>query len=308
MGRSVHAESVSAPIIGLGHGTRGPRGTHHMEGTAVHDERISRNGKPHHRTKREALTCIEVLVVIWIVALLVSILLPALRRVGSRAKALACRGNLHQWGLVLSLWQQEHDSQPSSTGSNWDGFQRFLQDGQQRGLLLCPMARRHDPFAAKLRYTGDFGYGTTFTAWRWPSQDPATMRPGPPLVGSYGLNSFGLAFFDARLCRSRRTELSATPILLDSVLLRIDQVQASDEPPAYEGAVSLHSEMTKCCINRHGGGINSLRSDWSASKVGLKELWTLKWSPWSNRRGPWTKAGGVQPGDWPGWMKSFKDF
>jgi hypothetical protein len=24
--------------------------------------------------------------------------------------------------------------------------------------------------------------------------------------------------------------------------------------------------------------------------------------------GPWTKAGGVQPDDWPEWMRGFKDY
>ncbi len=49
--------------------------------------------------------------------------------------------------------------------------------------------------------------------------------------------------------------------------------------------------------------------DWSVRKVGLKELWTLKWD---DRRfdtnGPWTMAGGVQPEDWPAWMRGFKDY
>jgi hypothetical protein len=27
-----------------------------------------------------------------------------------------------------------------------------------------------------------------------------------------------------------------------------------------------------------------------------------------DQSGPWTVAGGVQPGDWPAWMRSFKDY
>ena len=48
--------------------------------------------------------------------------------------------------------------------------------------------------------------------------------------------------------------------------------------------------------------------DWSVRKVGLKELWTLKWHHEYDTAGPWTKAGGVQPEDWPQWMRSFKDY
>jgi prepilin-type processing-associated H-X9-DG protein len=61
-------------------------------------------------------------------------------------------------------------------------------------------------------------------------------------------------------------------------------------------------------MNRHDGAINSLFLDWSARRVGLKELWTLRWYLTCDTAGPWTKAGGVQPEDWPKWMRGFKDY
>ncbi len=48
--------------------------------------------------------------------------------------------------------------------------------------------------------------------------------------------------------------------------------------------------------------------DWSVRKVGVKELWTLKWGPDFNTRGPWTHAGGVNGADWPPWLRRFKDY
>ena len=48
--------------------------------------------------------------------------------------------------------------------------------------------------------------------------------------------------------------------------------------------------------------------DYSIRRVELKELWMLKWSKQSNTAGPWTKAGGVRPEDWPPWMRGFKDY
>jgi hypothetical protein len=68
------------------------------------------------------------------------------------------------------------------------------------------------------------------------------------------------------------------------------------------------SSMHHFCINRHYGFINGLFMDWSVRKVGLKELWTLKWDPEFDTAGPWTRAGGVQPQDWPRWMRRFKDY
>ena len=62
------------------------------------------------------------------------------------------------------------------------------------------------------------------------------------------------------------------------------------------------------CINRHNGGVNTLFMDWSVRKVGLKELWTLKWHRSYDTAGPWTLDGGVKPSDWPEWMRKFKDY
>ena len=62
------------------------------------------------------------------------------------------------------------------------------------------------------------------------------------------------------------------------------------------------------CINRHDGGVNCVFLDGSVRKVGLKELWTLKWHGRFDTAGPWTKRGGVRPEDWPQWMRRFKDY
>jgi prepilin-type processing-associated H-X9-DG protein len=61
-------------------------------------------------------------------------------------------------------------------------------------------------------------------------------------------------------------------------------------------------------MDRHSGHINCLFLDWSVRKVGLKELWTLKWHESFNTAGPWTKAGGVTLKKWPPWMRGFKDY
>ncbi len=61
-------------------------------------------------------------------------------------------------------------------------------------------------------------------------------------------------------------------------------------------------------MDRHGKKTNGMFLDWSVRAVGLKELWTLKWASDFDRAGPWTKAGGVQPDDWPEWMRECKDY
>ena len=70
------------------------------------------------------------------------------------------------------------------------------------------------------------------------------------------------------------------------------------------------SEMNLVCIDRHSGYVNTLFIDCTTvRKVGLKELWTLKWHrTFDNKTNVWTKGGGVQPEDWPEWMRGLKDY
>jgi hypothetical protein len=66
--------------------------------------------------------------------------------------------------------------------------------------------------------------------------------------------------------------------------------------------------MRRVCLNRHNAATNGAFLDFSVRRIGLKELWTLKWSRNFVTNNYWTKAGGVMPGDWPGWMSNFKDY
>jgi hypothetical protein len=87
-----------------------------------------------------------------------------------------------------------------------------------------------------------------------------------------------------------------------------------DTPPetmneaATNPTVSLTNSMSPFCIPRHGEFIHGVFMDWSVRKLGLKELWTLAWNPDFNVNGPFTRAAGMQPEDWPVWMRRFKDY
>jgi prepilin-type N-terminal cleavage/methylation domain-containing protein/prepilin-type processing-associated H-X9-DG protein len=65
----------------------------------------------HTRTRRRGFTLVELLVVIGIIALLISILLPALNRARDSASTIACGANLRTMGQTL---RQYHDENKSS--------------------------------------------------------------------------------------------------------------------------------------------------------------------------------------------------
>jgi prepilin-type N-terminal cleavage/methylation domain-containing protein len=251
---------------------------------------------------RRAFTLIELLVVIAIIALLMAILMPALQRVKKQAKLVLCRANLRQWGLVWAMYTDENNAKfPDYLGFDWMlRLADYYSDSEK--LLYCPMTTKTRAEGAPVRYS-------------------IIVNAQEERRGSYALNEWVYDSDDTGGGRSledywRSTNhkgLNNAPVMGDGAWRSDGQPYPTDSPPTYDGEPrsgvgTSGNEIRIFCVNRHDAATNVLFMDWTVRKVGLKELWTLKWHRNFDTAGPWTTAGAVQPDDWPQWMRSLKDY
>ena len=272
---------------------------------------------------KRGFTLIELLVVISIIALLMAILFPVIQRCQNQARTVVCQSNLRQWGIIFQIYTEENQDRffPSldrtaiwfirgSYFRNDDpNIPPVMNDMNTQGFACCPMARKVGTGGWRISSSGvtviEGKMGSTFEAWDLSS-------PEPPFRCSYGFNQalFNSMFFGSsrRYRDLTRYGIEVTyvkgrsniPIFFDCMIPHDGFFFWENRPPG------IHERGV--FINRHNGCINVLFADWSVRKIGLKGLYTLKWDMEFNTAGPWTKAGGVQPEDWPEWMQGLKDY
>jgi len=258
---------------------------------------------------RRAFTLIELLVVIAIIALLMSILMPALARVKKQAQSVACMSRLKSWGLMYKLYTDDYSGRfptgwAGAARDQWPVLMQSYYKGE-REMLLCPAAKR---LVLNANDTA------TWKAW--------SQNLDGTYIGSYGNNSWTDPMTTDRsggrkagwFWKTTQNVANAptVPVLGDSTWH--DAWPQDTDPPieTLEGFMNgdrgTSGEINHFCIDRHSGWTNLMFADWSVRHVGLKELWTLKWHRQFNINNGRTKAGGMDPSQWPQWMRRYRDY
>ena len=256
---------------------------------------LSRRDPRRHRGR--AFTLVELLVVTGIIAVLIAMLLPAVRAAARRADSVACLSNLRQLGQAHAMYRAENrGAAPPWRGDGYwvEALRHYY--GAADGVLRCA--------SGEVPESGQHGYGSATRAWSYPR----------PMRGGYGYNGWNhhwdgiggslmLDFSGPRdwFLRPTAGDSARVPLMGDCTWSvawpkaadptppnlhdgdRARQIgpplhpTLGDVPPPPNSIVSPINMMARFTVARHGRSVNLGFVDGHGETVTLDDLKQLKW-------------------------------
>jgi prepilin-type N-terminal cleavage/methylation domain-containing protein/prepilin-type processing-associated H-X9-DG protein len=238
--------------------------------------------------KNRGFTLVELLVVIGVIALLISILIPALNKARRSANSAACLSNIRQWTTSWQMYCQDNRGRSLDyhyvVGERlWIARLAKYIPPRMDKVRLCPEAIQ----PIRTPAMGSDSPADVFRAWFVDTH-----------AGSYGFNGF--RYFDHNkvvsllyptvsfdkpseaipLSTSRYS--SEGVVFSDAVWIdfwgRNSQAPSTNESDYSFPSTGTYVGIHRTAVDRHGKSINVAFGDGSARRIVIPELWTLRWN------------------------------
>lgn len=214
---------------------------------------------------KKGFTLLELLIVIAIIAILASLLLPALSKAREGSKKISCMSNLKQIGTASALYISDYEGyvvpcrEVTNTWYFWYDKRYFLGSYVPSSVFYCPsqtaINTASSSFALNIRWYG-YGYNRYFSD------------------GAYtGASSWSAFLYLARKKITSLRKPSETSMTMD---LNVTELAPASQSLWYDQWFADASSDFLLYFKRHSGRCNILFTDGHAGDAGVSD-WQRVW-------------------------------